>query len=109
MTGERIAENAFVFSDAGDCSTFWKADALGRRFVRVAEAVGLRGGAVGDRRLHDLRHTFVTWLCDQGLHIHDVQAAAGHDTLAVTQGYIHARQANPAVAAAMARAFEPGV
>jgi integrase len=104
--GTMIADDAFVFSDAGDCSTFWKADLLGAGFRRAAQAVGLRGMGVTDTRLHDLRHTFCTWLANADIAPFKIQAAAGHKTLAVTNSYVHARQADPVIAEAMGRALK---
>jgi integrase len=92
----RLADSAYVFSDAGDCATFWQPDIFSERYRRAARAVGLEA-----HRLHDLRHFFVTRALDAGVPVHAVQKAAGHGTLAVTSAYSHARDADPAIAAAM--------
>lgn len=40
-------------------------------------------------RFHDLRHSYTTYLLDQGVPVHTVQAILGHSSIATTQGYIH--------------------
>lgn len=41
-------------------------------------------------RFHDLRHSYATYLLNQGVPVHIVQAILGHASIATTQGYIHA-------------------
>lgn len=41
-------------------------------------------------RVHDLRHTFATRLCDLGVPYEDVKAILGHAKSVTTDGYIHA-------------------
>ncbi len=40
--------------------------------------------------VHDLRHTFCTWLLSQGVSVKDVQEAAGHSRPSVTYNLYHA-------------------
>jgi site-specific recombinase XerD len=44
-----------------------------------------------DSRLHfhSLRHTFATWLVQNGVGIYEVQKLLGHSSVAVTQVYAH--------------------
>ena len=102
--GTRLRPNGFVFSDAPDCSTFWLPERFTATFRRTAEWLGIRERADGKRtRFHDLRAYFATRLLDNGVAVHDVQRAMGHGTLAVTQKYAHATDANPAIPAALAQ------
>ncbi|MEU6263906.1 tyrosine-type recombinase/integrase [Saccharopolyspora shandongensis] len=40
-------------------------------------------------RLHDLRHTGLTWLADAGVKVHDLRKIAGHASLTTTERYLH--------------------
>lgn len=51
---------------------------------------------------HPLRHSFATALLDAGAHLHEVQAALGHRSLASTGVYLHARVEHVALAAGRA-------
>jgi integrase/recombinase XerD len=53
-----------------------------KHFVRKA---GLRE----DLHFHSLRHTFATWLVQNGVSIYEVQKLLGHSSIAVTQVYSH--------------------
>lgn len=53
--------------------------ALSRCFTRVLEKAGLP-----HRRLHDLRHTFATWMLELGESPKTVQTLLGHSTVAIT-------------------------
>jgi len=39
--------------------------------------------------LHSLRHTFATWLVQEGVSIYEVQKLLGHSSISVTQVYSH--------------------
>jgi integrase len=58
---------------------------LSKSFKRCVIAAGL------DDKLHfhSLRHTFATWLVQNGVGIYEVQKLMGHSTIAVTQVYAH--------------------
>ncbi len=38
---------------------------------------------------HSLRHTFATWLVQEGVSIYEVQQLLGHSSISVTQVYSH--------------------
>lgn len=58
---------------------------FGRR--QWEEACDLAG--VGDARLHDLRHTFASWLVQDGVPLQEVQRLLGHASIVTTQRYAH--------------------
>lgn len=58
---------------------------FGRR--QWAEACDMAG--VGEVRLHDLRHTFASWLVQDGVPLQEVQRLLGHASIVTTQRYSH--------------------
>ncbi len=61
-------------------------------FKIVADAIGMNNG-VTDRRqklvFHSLRHTYASWLVEQGVDLYTVKELMGHGTLAMTERYSH--------------------
>lgn len=55
-----------------------------KEFERALERAGIT-----DFRWHDLRHTFATWMRQQGVALEVVQRALGHADLATTERYAH--------------------
>jgi integrase len=76
--------------------------ALGRRYNRARDAVGLR-----PLRWHDLRHTFGSLLVAACIDTVSVKAAMGHERITTTERYLHARPATQQ-AAAFTAAFAQG-
>jgi integrase len=68
--------------------------ALGRRYNRARDAIGLR-----PLRWHDLRHTFGSLLVAAGVDTVTVKAAMGHERITTTERYLHARPATEQAAA----------
>lgn len=72
-TGERIVE-------------------MSNTFQLVADGLGFNSG-VTDRRqkvvFHTLRHSFASWLVEQGVDLYTVKELMGHGTLAMTERYSH--------------------
>jgi integrase len=55
------------------------------RFKKYVRALGL-----GERFcFHSLRHTFASWLVQEGVSIYEVQKLMGHSSISVTQAYAH--------------------
>lgn len=53
-------------------------------------AVRLAG--IGEVTIHDLRHTYASWLLQNGRHLEEVRDLLGHSTLSVTERYAHLHQ-----------------
>jgi integrase len=76
--------------------------ALGRRYNRARDAVGLR-----PLRWHDLRHSFGSLLVAAGLDTVTVKSAMGHSRITTTERYLHARPATQTAAAFTAAFARP--
>ncbi len=65
---------------------------ISRSFDRVVDELKLNEG-VNDRRnrvvFHTLRHTFASWLVENGESLYTVKELMGHSTLAMTERYSH--------------------
>lgn len=79
--GKSLSEYVFTVKDAliGEswCS---------HRFKRYVDLAGLSGKGL---HFHSLRHTFASWLVQEGVSIYEVQKLLGHSSIAVTQVYSH--------------------
>jgi len=58
--------------------------AVRKTFDRACREAGIE-----DFHCHDLRHTFASWLVNQGTPIYEVSALLGHCDVSVTQRYSH--------------------
>ena len=56
-------------------------------------------------RIHDLRHSFASFLVNAGCSLYEVQKILGHSSVAMTQRYSHLSQASLLRAASQASAF----
>jgi integrase len=65
---------------------------VSRVFARVVEETGLNQGIEDKRQrvvFHTLRHTYASWLVEQGVDLYTVKELMGHKTLAMTERYSH--------------------
>jgi len=65
---------------------------ISETFNRVVTALGLNNGVTDPRQkvvFHTLRHTFASWLVEQGIDLYSVKELMGHGTLAMTERYSH--------------------
>lgn len=71
-----------------------KAKKISNAFQRTVDELGLNEGT-NDRRqrvvFHSLRHTYASWLVEEGTDLYVVQKLMGHKTLAMTERYSHLR------------------
>lgn len=65
---------------------------ISNTFEVVVDALGFNGH-ITDRRqkvvFHSLRHTYASWLVEQGVDLYTVKELMGHGTLAMTERYSH--------------------
>ncbi len=65
---------------------------ISETFNRVVAALGLNNGVTDPRQkvvFHTLRHTFTSWLVEQGVDLYTVKELMGHGTLTMTERYSH--------------------
>lgn len=65
---------------------------ISETFNRVVAVQGLNNGVTDPRQkvvFHTLRHTFASWLVEQGIDLYSVKELMGHGTLAMTERYSH--------------------
>jgi integrase len=99
-----LSDDAFVFSNAGDCSEPWFPDSVTRGFKRLCVAEGLP-----EARLHDLRHFVASQLLSAGIDVRTVAGRLGHRNAATTLNvYAHfLEQADRSAAAVIGRVIAP--
>ena len=69
-----------------------KFDEIPRTFVRVVKKLGFNEGVTDPREkvvFHTLRHTFCSWLAQEGVPLHVIKELAGHRTIEMTERYSH--------------------
>ncbi|MGE4194633.1 MAG: tyrosine-type recombinase/integrase [Pseudodesulfovibrio sp.] len=85
---ERLDAHGLVFPDRKGK----KRVEVSNVFQIVADSIGMNNG-VTDRRqkvvFHTLRHTYASWLVEQGVDLYTVKELMGHGTLAMTERYSH--------------------
>ncbi|WP_235956896.1 tyrosine-type recombinase/integrase [Fundidesulfovibrio magnetotacticus] len=85
---ERMDAHGLVFPDRNGK----KRVEVSNVFQIVADSLGMNDG-ITDRRqklvFHSLRHTYASWLVEQGVDLYTVKELMGHGTLAMTERYSH--------------------
>lgn len=69
-----------------------KIESLSRTFVRTVKELGLNNGIEDPRfkiTFHSCRHSYASWLVEQGTDLYTVQKLLGHKTNVMTQRYAH--------------------
>ena len=85
---ERRGHNDLVFLSANG----GRIVQVSETFNRVVAALGFNNGVTDPRQkvvFHTLRHTFASWLVEQGVDLYSVKELMGHGTLAMTERYSH--------------------
>ncbi len=85
---ERRGHNDLVFLSANG----GRIVQVSETFNRVVAALGFNNGVTDSRQkvvFHTLRHTFASWLVEQGIDLYSVKELMGHGTLAMTERYSH--------------------
>jgi integrase len=61
-------------------------NSITHKFIDVIRESGIQKKGL---HLHSLRHTFASWLVQEGVPLYEVQRLLGHSTIAVTEVYAH--------------------
>ena len=86
----RAKAGLFVFPKQGTDNT--PRTETGSGFQNIVRDTGLNDGITDPRDklvFHSLRHTFASWLVQQGVPLYTVQKLMGHKTVIMTQRYAH--------------------
>jgi integrase len=65
---------------------------ISQTFVKTVKALGLNDDVADSRQkvvFHTLRHTFASWLAEQGTDLYTIQQLMGHQSFAMVQRYAH--------------------
>jgi integrase len=57
--------------------------------IKKSFAAALKRAEVTDFHFHDLRHTYASWLVQEGVDLYTVKDLLGHSTIELTQRYAH--------------------
>ena len=74
-----------------------KVEEISNAFSRAVNKLGLNEGIEDDRMkviFHTLRHTYASWLVQNGVDLYTVKELMGHSTLAMTERYAHLANEN---------------
>ena len=76
-------DSRWVFAD-------WSGERVKSIYASFVEAREKAG--IGDLRIHDLRHTFASWLVMKGVSLYVVRDLLGHSSIKMTERYAHLAQ-----------------
>jgi integrase/DNA-directed RNA polymerase subunit RPC12/RpoP len=62
--------------------------------IKKSFAAALRLAGITDFHFHDLRHTYASWLVQEGVDLYQVKKLLGHSTIELTQRYAHLAPGN---------------
>ncbi|MDQ7832776.1 MAG: site-specific integrase [Desulfovibrionaceae bacterium] len=65
---------------------------ISQTFAKTVKALGLNDDVADSRQkvvFHTLRHTFASWLAEQGTDLYTIQQLMGHQSFAMVQRYAH--------------------
>ncbi|KUG30007.1 integrase [hydrocarbon metagenome] len=82
---------------------------ISQTFVKAIKALGLNDDVADSRQkvvFHTLRHTFASWLAEQGTDLYTIQQLMGHQSFAMVQRYAHL---SPDTLRRAVRALEKGM
>ena len=66
--------------------------AISKSFMRTVNKLGLNDGCTDPRNkvvFHTLRHTYASWLVQEGTPLYEVAKHLGHSTISMTERYSH--------------------
>jgi integrase len=69
-----------------------KVGQVSQTFIKTVNALGLNDGVTDPRQkvvFHTLRHTFASWLAEDGADLYVIQQLMGHQSFAMVQRYAH--------------------
>jgi integrase len=85
---ERGSPNELVFPSRNSKER----KAISKSFMRTVKKLGLNEGITDSRNkvvFHTLRHTYASWLVQDGLSLYEVSKLLGHSTITMTERYSH--------------------
>lgn len=85
---KQLNATEYVFPAQNGAKRNWVSDT----FERVVDQLGLNDGITDSRQrvvFHTLRHTFASWLVQDGTPLYTVAELMGHTTLEMTKRYSH--------------------
>jgi integrase len=88
LYGKGQDSSALVFPDTKG----GRIKAISKTFDKTVKALGLNEGVNDPRQrvvFHTLRHTFASWLVENGTNLFTVRELLGHSTIAMTERYSH--------------------